>query len=84
VGTKRKITMTKLLIEADKANHFIVGTVIYCLALFIMSPLLALLPVIAIGAAKEVYDGISKKGNADIMDFLYTVAGAIPVLITHL
>ena len=76
--------MTKLIIAADKANHFIAGTVIYCLSLFILSPLVALIPVIIIGAAKEVYDEKKRKGGADIMDFLYTVAGAIPVLITHL
>jgi len=76
--------MTKLIIAADKANHFIAGTVIYCLSLFLLSPLVALIPVIVIGAAKEVYDEKKKKGGADIWDFLYTVAGALPVLITHI
>ena len=74
----------KPIIAVDKANHFIAGTVIYCLSLFILSPLVALIPVIVIGAAKEVYDEKKRKGRGDIWDFLYTVAGALPVLITHL
>ena len=76
--------MTKLIITADKANHFIAGTVIYCLSLFLLSPLIALIPVIVIGVTKEVYDEKRRKGAGDLIDFLYTVAGAIPVLITHL
>jgi len=76
--------MTKLIIAADKANHFIAGTVIYCLALCIVTPVAALIPVVIAGAGKEVYDKISGKGTADIKDFIYTVAGAIPVLMTHL
>jgi hypothetical protein len=77
--------MTKLIIpEIDKANHFIAGTIIYCLASLFLSPVAALIPVIIIGAAKEVYDKYSKKGTPDIIDFLYTVAGALPVLLTNI
>jgi hypothetical protein len=75
--------MTRLLIkQIDKANHFIAGTLIYCLANVFLTPLVALIPVIVIGAAKEMYDKYSKKGNPDVMDFLYTIAGALPVLLT--
>jgi hypothetical protein len=74
----------KPIIAVDKANHFIAGTVIYCLSLFLLSTLAALIPVIVIGIAKEVYDEKKRKGRGDIWDFLYTVAGALPVLITHL
>jgi hypothetical protein len=76
--------MKPFISQLDKANHFIAGTVIYCLSLFILSPLVALIPVIVVGAAKEVYDEKKRKGRGDIWDFLYTIAGAIPVLITHL
>ena len=76
--------MNKFLISVDKANHFIVGTIIYCLALFLLSPLLALIPVIITGGAKEAYDYYSGKGTPDINDFIFNILGAIPVLITHL
>jgi hypothetical protein len=77
--------MTKLIIpEIDKANHFIAGTLTYCLASLFFPPVAALIPVIIIGAAKEVYDKYSKKGTPDIIDFLYTVAGALPVLLTNI
>jgi len=72
------------LIPIDKANHFIAGTIIYCLALFILSPIAALSPVILAGGAKEVYDFYSGKGTPDFNDFMFTIMGAIPVLITHL
>ena len=75
--------MNNYLIPVDKANHFIAGTVIYCLALFLLSPAMAIIPVIVAGAAKELYDYYIGKGTPDVIDFLYTVLGAIPVLITH-
>ena len=74
--------MKKLLIPVDKANHFIAGTLIYCIASLFLTPIVALAPVVIIGASKEVYDKYSKKGTPDVIDFLYTVAGALPVLLT--
>lgn len=74
--------MEKLLIPVDKANHFIAGTIIYCLASLFLSPAAALIPVIIIGAAKEMYDKQSKSGTPDLVDFIFTVLGALPVLLT--
>ena len=76
--------MDKFIIPVDKANHFIAGTIIYCIASIFLTPIVALAPVVIIGAAKEVYDKYSKKGTPDIIDFLYTVAGALPVLMTQI
>lgn len=76
--------MKKLLIPADKANHFIAGTVIYCLVSLFLTPVVALAPVVIIGATKEAYDKYSKKGTPDVIDFLYTIAGALPVLLTNI
>jgi hypothetical protein len=73
-----------LTIPVDKANHFIAGTIIYCLATLFLSPVAALIPVILAGGAKEMYDCWSGKGTPDFNDFLFTLLGAIPVLITHL
>lgn len=74
----------KLLIPVDKANHFIAGTIIYCLAILFLSPITALIPVILAGGAKEMYDYWTDKGTPDFNDFIFTILGAIPVLITHL
>jgi hypothetical protein len=74
--------MEKLLIPVDKANHFIAGTLIYCLASLILTPAAALIPVVVIGAGKEMYDKYSKKGTPDLVDFIFTVLGALPVLLT--
>jgi hypothetical protein len=68
----------------DKQYHFIAGMIIYIIALFFMPPIWAMVPVIAIGTAKEVYDYISKKGTPDINDLLYTIYGALPILIIKL
>jgi hypothetical protein len=75
--------MNNYLIPVDKANHFIVGTIIYVLSAFILSPLFAMIPVIIIGLSKEIYDYITKKGTPDIIDFLFTVLGALPPLILN-
>ena len=76
--------MTKLLVkQIDKANHFIVGNIIFCAATLFLNPLLSLLIVILVGVGKEVRDYLTYK-VFDIKDLLYTIAGALPVLITTL
>ena len=72
------------MIPTDKINHFIAGTIIYLFSQFIFTMWVALIPVILIGTVKEVYDYISKKGTPEINDLLYTIYGAIPLLIIKL
>lgn len=74
--------MNNYLIPIDKANHFIVGTIIFSLSTFILTPIMSFLPVILIAGAKECYDYYSGNGTPDVEDFLYTILGAIPVFIT--
>lgn len=68
----------------DKQYHFIAGMFIYIIASLFMPTLWALVPVITIGTAKEVYDYLSGKGTPDINDLLYTIYGALPILIIKL
>lgn len=72
------------MIPIDKQYHFIAGFCIYLIAQLFLSEWLAMIPVIAIATAKEVYDYASKKGTPDIDDLLYTIYGAIPILILTL
>ena len=77
--------MTKLIIsEIDKANHVIVGYLIFIISSLFLHPLLSLIPVILIAAGKEVRDMIVYKREFDKKDFLYTLAGSIPALISLL
>ena len=76
--------MKKILIPVDKANHIIAGYLIYFIFSFFLSPLLAVIPVMVIGAIKEVYDMSSGKGTPDVYDFLATLIGCIPMLILNL
>lgn len=75
--------MSDYLIPVDKANHFIVGTIIYVLASFILSPIFAIIPVVIVGLAKEIYDYITKTGTPDMIDLLFTILGALPPLILN-
>ena len=68
----------------DKQYHFIAGLIIYFFSQFIFTTWVALIPVVAIGTAKELYDYVSKKGTPDINDLLYTIYGAIPIIIVKL
>jgi len=43
-----------------------------------------MIPVIVIATAKEVWDYVSKKGTPDINDLLFTIYGALPLLILKL
>lgn len=79
-----EIKSTPLLIkEIDKANHAIVGMIIYCIAAYFIHPILALGVVVIIATLKEVRDQIVYKGF-NTVDLLYTVAGAIPTFILTL
>jgi hypothetical protein len=71
------------VIPADKANHMIYGSMIYFVCHFFMPPVIALATVAIVAAAKEVYDGYSKTGNAEINDFVATVIGALPLFYLH-
>jgi hypothetical protein len=68
----------------DKQYHFIAGMLIYLIAQSFMQPVWALIPVIAIGTAKEVIDYVTKKGTPDINDLLCTIYGALPILLIKL
>jgi len=68
----------------DKQYHFLAGFCIYIIAQLFMQPLPAMIPVIAMATAKEVYDYLSRNGTPDVNDLLYTIYGALPVLILKL
>jgi len=68
----------------DKQYHFIAGFCIYIIAQLYMQSIPAMIPVIAIATAKEIYDYVSGKGTPDINDLLYTIYGALPLLILKL
>jgi len=68
----------------DKQYHFLAGFCIYIIAQLFMPAIPAMIPVIAIATAKEIYDYVSGKGTPDINDLLYTIYGALPLLILKL
>jgi len=64
----------------DKQKHFLVGLLISLSIPFIGG--YGLLLVLGAGIGKEVYDYVSKKGNPEVMDAVWTVIpGAIVYLI---
>jgi len=72
------------MIPIDKQYHFIAGLLIYLIAQLFLSTWSAMIPVIVIATAKEVWDYVSKKGTPDINDLLFTIYGALPLLILKL
>jgi hypothetical protein len=68
----------------DKQYHFLAGFCIYLIAQLYMQSIPAMIPVIAIATGKEVYDYVSGKGTPEINDLLYTIYGALPLLILKL
>jgi hypothetical protein len=71
------------MIPIDKQYHLIAGFCIYIIAQLLMQPVWALIPVVAIATLKEFYDA-SGQGTPDINDLLYTIYGALPLLIFKL
>lgn len=68
------------LIPLDKANHFIYGSLIALAALFVVSPLPALMVVATAAIGKEIADQFGN-GTPDPIDALVTIAGGlVPIL----
>jgi hypothetical protein len=67
----------KLLIkDIDKANHVIVGTILYCFFATFLDPVFSFFMVYLVAFFKEYFDD-----NPDMMDAFYTAMGALPVFI---
>lgn len=77
-----KIRQINILLvkQIDKANHFIVGYLLYCISCIFLNVYLSIIPVVVIAVLKEVLDHFSNK-KFDWYDFAYTVAGLIPSLL---
>ena len=67
----------KLLIkDIDKANHVIVGTILYCFFATFLDPVFSFFMVYLIAFFKEYFDD-----KPDSTRTLFTVLGALPVFI---
>jgi hypothetical protein len=69
-----------LIKQIDKANHFIVGYLVYCISCIFLDAYWSIIPVVVIAVLKEIVDNLSNK-KFDWYDFAYTIAGLIPSLI---
>jgi len=74
--------MEKFIIvkSIDKANHFIVGYLLYFFSFILIGTYWSIPLVIVIAALKEVIDFYNEK-KYDWKDFAYTVAGIIPAFL---
>ncbi len=62
--------------KTDKLLHLLTGAVI-TFAIGLWWPIIGLVAGIVAGAAKElIYDKLLDRGTYDVLDFVYTVAGA--------
>lgn len=68
----------KEILRHDRLKHFFCGTLLFLGLSIFINPLWALIATTAIGIAKEaVYDGVMQKGNVDVLDWVYTISGAL-------
>jgi hypothetical protein len=65
------------MIARDKQLHFAAGAVL-AVSIFWTGPVLSLLLVALAGAAKEAWDATGR-GQVEFADFVWTVAGWVPV-----
>jgi len=72
------------VIPEDKANHFIYGCLIYSLSSLIFTIPYSLLIVAVIAALKELYDKYVPGSTPDIMDWVWTMLGCLPVLLIQI
>lgn len=73
-----------LIKQIDKANHLIVGGLIYCLFACFVHPAFSLLIVGLFSFAKEYWDVKRHRMIFDWPDFITTIVGALPIFIKDL
>jgi hypothetical protein len=76
--------MTLPLIPQDKANHFIYGCIIYFLVSTYLTPIQTMGVVTLTASIKELYDYKTKTGTPELMDVVWTLLGALTILITQI
>lgn len=65
------------MIPHDKALHVIAGVVLFAAGSFVYGPLAGIAASVVGGILKEVRDVISRKGDPEYLDIVYTVAGGL-------
>ena len=65
------------MIPHDKALHVIAGTILFALGALVYGPLAGIAAAIVGGILKEVRDVVTRKGDPEYADILYTVAGGL-------
>ena len=71
-------------IQHDKLLHFLYGTLISFPLIFFFNITGFIISSIIFAAKEIIYDKILKRGNPEIIDFLYSLAPAILFLIMKL
>lgn len=70
-------------IQPDKLAHALVGSIVFAVAHLFVSVLWSIAAVILVAALKELYDSANQdKHTVDQWDFVATVAGCIPCLLS--
>lgn len=69
-------TFKGFLLASDKWLHLAAGFVIAYFAGF-LSPVLGFILGVLVGAGKEIYDLVTKRGHAEVWDFFFTVVGVL-------
>lgn len=70
-------------IAYDKKLHYVAGLLIAGVLTNFIPVLCAVGIAVLVGAAKEVYDRVTKKGTPEFADFLWTSAGALTWLLLY-
>lgn len=72
-------------IEKDKLLHLLAGIYLFLLARLLFSPEISIVIVVVVAILKEVlYDKALGKGTPEVLDVIYTIYGALSMLIFDL
>jgi len=80
VSMGKKMLSRLASLPHDKLLHSFYGTLLFTLAMVVVSPLAALLGTLAVAVGKEAWDKVSGKGTPDVWDIVATIG--LPLCIT--
>ena len=76
--------LIKIKILNDKENHALWGTVIFLFLSILINMHVSLFITIFVASLIEVVDFVTKKGQFEIADFVYTILIPVVIFLTNL
>lgn len=76
-AVKDRIKRSLQCIPEDKRLHFYIGFAVSAVVSTVFGYIIGVIASVVAGVGKEAYDKVTKRGTPELLDFAFTVTGAL-------